>query len=390
MTWFCSILVNPPNHRCIRESVNFNPGLCSHVFDEVFSSAEANFPLDNSCPQAYNDRNLLRKELNDVKKFYLSFVEFYNTNANLCTTSRAEIAKGLCGYPTSAMACANGCPSVPNGCINTVFIIILSVVCVVLAIFLAVGVLYCIRRRAKRSSGVISEMKIKKGFGKSNESCDSSEYHRTHGSLDPSQQKGYQGNAMDSPVSRMFKGQTTDMIFNPQRSSFYDMDDQETIAPEDSASQIGVNARARHLTAPATSGLAPEAHQGTPLPSVPELSVAICSPRNSTSALSVDVTKQALSALPPEGAVRIPHTTRLGHQAYHTYLPKLPDELAIVPGDILLVDVVYSDGWAQGIKVVPSTGERLESTGVFPVAALEISPNPSVSTSYLSSPQDHP
>ncbi|KAI9225016.1 hypothetical protein BC828DRAFT_371867 [Blastocladiella britannica] len=191
--------------------------------------------------------------------------------------------------------------------------------------------------------------------------------------------------AADAPLRRPPSTKLSTLT-PPPRTSFYERDDLESIAPEDSASNVGINPRYR-------PGLAFRPPSNMPaVPAVPggSLGVPGAAGAGATAALTAAATakpsplakdaqqqqevmqaeaRAAVGTLPAVGRVVL--GTLTAHRVFHTYHPKLGDELAIGPGDVLNVDLVFSDGWGQGFRVDPTTGAKIGPVGVFPVAALE-------------------
>ncbi|KNE57873.1 hypothetical protein AMAG_04718 [Allomyces macrogynus ATCC 38327] len=171
----------------------------------------------------------------------------------------------------------------------------------------------------------------------------------------------------------------------PPRMSFYGDDDRETIAPEDSASNVGINPRYRSDRPPArpTSVLRPSplgnggggGDSGSaatpPVPPVPENADALAAAAAAATAI--------LGSLPAAGLVTFASGVR-GRRVYHAYIPRRDDELAITAGDVVRVDLVFSDGWASGM-LLDAAGTAVGNVGVFPVAALDpVLPTPTTAT----------
>ncbi|KAJ3048673.1 hypothetical protein HK097_010312, partial [Rhizophlyctis rosea] len=53
------------------------------------------------------------------------------------------------------------------------------------------------------------------------------------------------------------------------------------------------------------------------------------------------------------------------YKVVHEYVPQLPDELGLVPGDMVELKGSYDDGWGKGRNV------RTGLEGTFPMACIE-------------------
>ncbi|KAI9149764.1 hypothetical protein H9P43_009943 [Blastocladiella emersonii ATCC 22665] len=198
-------------------------------------------------------------------------------------------------------------------------------------------------------------------------------------------------NAADQPLLRRPPSTKLSTVTPPPRTSFYENDDMESIAPEDSASNVGINPRYRPgMQFRPASHVFPGGSAGAP--GLPPTAAAVVksSPLAATAkadaaaaAAATEEARAAVANLPPVGRVVFPDFPGLpAHRVYHTYLPKLADELAIAPNDVVHVELVFTDGWAQGWKLDPVTGAKRTDMGVFPVAALEPqAPPPSAAAS---------
>ncbi|ORZ39213.1 hypothetical protein BCR44DRAFT_1269574 [Catenaria anguillulae PL171] len=166
----------------------------------------------------------------------------------------------------------------------------------------------------------------------------------------------------------------------PPRTSFYENDDMESIAPEDSASNVGINPRYRPGSnfRPSSALLVPGTN-GAPAGAGKPATSPLAATAKAQAAAAAAAAAEAVNTLPTMGRVTLPNGL-VAHMVFHTYHPRLDDELQVAPKDLLHVTEVYSDGWGRATQVDPATGEKVGKSGVFPVAALE----PVVSPSQLS------
>ncbi|KAL7749079.1 hypothetical protein RI367_005484 [Sorochytrium milnesiophthora] len=414
LTFYCSWLVNANGTDC--QKTDSSAALCKTTVKQMFQTARNGVSTDPSCAVSSDAQQKNLATLNAIESTYMGVDRLNSTAANCLDGSKAEASLKLCGWPTHDAACANGCadaacqaPSSPSSgdsssgntanssapsAKGTSGGLIAGIVATVVVLAAAGGLLFYRRRRslsptasgdmAAHQSGWThignqpaalmsppAHVELKPAaspldFSSAGSSSKAGSPHLSSPlqtplpqALAPSPQP-----IAAAPNPYVFLSQPpTDLnlpgmggqhrkTFTSGLSALGETDDTDTIIPEDSASNVGIN----------------PAYRGSVLASVP--------PRTRVSMVFQDNGRTLPHGSSPlNGQAGADESTALSanqrpQRIYHSYLPKLQDELAIAPGDFVVVEVKFTDGWASGYKVTPS-GQRLSDKGVFPIAALD-------------------
>ncbi|KNE59392.1 hypothetical protein AMAG_03676 [Allomyces macrogynus ATCC 38327] len=316
LTFYCNLLLNSnadTNASACTTIPTVNaaskPGLCKATSDQAFDSARQHQPNDDSCPHS-SDANA--KFSSDIAKIQTS--TFTDANASPYISTDAKCVSGtdnegasLCGYATNVLACSNGCANA-SGCTGN----------------------------------------ITSTDSNANKSADS---NTSSGGVSTG---AIVGAVVGGIVVVAAAGAGFVVYRRRQRA-------QQARSTLQSASNIGINPRFRPDRPPSRPGT----QLFAPNKSSPLAPSNVGPPPSDVAAAAAD----AAANLPAWGLTTFPNGA-IGRQVYHIYEPSAADELPIQLGDVLRVDMVFVDGWAQGCKL-DSAGRPFGPVGVFPVAALD-------------------
>ncbi|KAJ3375976.1 hypothetical protein GGF31_000042 [Allomyces arbusculus] len=410
------------------------PGLCKATSDEAFNSARTHQLNDDSCPHSSDANAKFSDDIGKIQTMFIdpNASPYISTDAK-CVSGTDNEGASLCGYANNALACSNGCANA-SGCTGNITstdsnsnkssdsttssggvstgAIVGAVVggIVVVAAAGAGFVVYRRRQRAQQARSTLQYMDSKPpaaangmplgtlAGGPQTSNLDVPVVGKLGGlssqtQVMPRDQVMYAASDVkpvptartaspllvaattgaalaragglppSSPVPPPPLSNRMSTLTPPPRTSFYDtgMRDDDTIIPEESASNIGINPRFRPDRPPSRPGT----QLFAPNKSSPLAPSNVGPPPSDVAAAAAD----AAANLPAWGLMTFPNGA-IGRQVYHIYEPSAADELPIQLGDVLRVDMVFVDGWAQGCKL-DSAGRPFGPIGVFPVAALD-------------------